>query len=49
MTYLVNVTVRAERDLALIFDASNAEHSDAAAKWHRGLKEAIVPPAGRSL
>jgi plasmid stabilization system protein ParE len=42
MTYLVNVTVRAERDLALIFDAINAEHSEAAVKWYRGLKEAIL-------
>lgn len=42
MTYLVNVTVRAERDLALIFDAINAEHSNAAIKWYRGLKEAIL-------
>ena len=42
MTYLVNVTVRAERDLALLFDARNAEHSDAAFKWYRGLKEAIL-------
>ena len=42
MTYLVNVTVRAERDLALIFDAINAEHSGTAVKWYRGLKEAIL-------
>lgn len=42
MTYLVNATVRAERDLALIFNAINAEHSDAAVKWYRGLKEAIL-------
>lgn len=42
MTYLVNVTVRAERDLALIFDTIDAEHSDAAVKWYRGLKEAIL-------
>jgi toxin ParE1/3/4 len=42
MTYLVNVTVRAERDLALIFDAINAEHSDAAVRWYRGLKKAIL-------
>ncbi len=42
MTYLVNVTVRAERDLALIFHAIGAEHSDAAVKWYRGLKEAIL-------
>jgi toxin ParE1/3/4 len=42
MAYLVNLTVRAERDLVLIFDAINAEHSEAALKWYRGLKEAIL-------
>lgn len=42
MAYLVNVTARAERDFALIFDAINAEHADAAIKWYRGLKEAIL-------
>ena len=42
MAYLVNVTPRAERDLVVIFDAINAEHSDAALKWYRGLKEAIL-------
>ena len=42
MTYLVNVAVRAGRDLALLFDAINAEHSDAGVKWYRGLKEAIL-------
>jgi toxin ParE1/3/4 len=42
MAYLVNVTLRAERDLALIFDAIDAEHSGAGLKWYRGLKEAIL-------
>jgi len=42
MTYLVNVAIRAQRDLALIFDAINAEHSDAAIAWYVGLKEAIL-------
>jgi len=42
MTYQVNVAARAERDLVLVFDAINAEHSDAALKWYRGLKEAIL-------
>ena len=42
MAYLVNVTARAERDLTLLFDAINAKHSDAALKWYRGLKEAIL-------
>lgn len=42
MTYLVNVTARAERDLALIFNAIHAEHSGAAIKWYSGLREAIL-------
>ena len=42
MAYLINVTVRAERDLALLFDAINAGQSEAAFKWYRGLKEAIL-------
>lgn len=42
MPYLVNLTVRAERDLALVFDAINAEHSAAALNWYWGLKEAIL-------
>ena len=42
MAYLVNVTFRAERDLAHLFGEINAEYSDAALKWYRGLKEAIL-------
>jgi len=42
MAYLVNLTVRAERDLALIFDTIHAEDSDAALAWYRGLQEAIL-------
>jgi len=42
MAYLVNVTVRAERALAFIFGAINAECSNAAAKRYRGLKAAIL-------
>jgi plasmid stabilization system protein ParE len=42
MAYLVNITSRAERDLADLFEKINAEHSDAALRWHRGLKEAIL-------
>lgn len=42
MACLVNVTARAERDLALLFDAINAEHSDAAFKWYRELMEGIL-------
>jgi len=42
MAYVVNVTHRAERDLAFLYDEINAEHSDAALQWYRGLKEAIL-------
>jgi toxin ParE1/3/4 len=42
MAYLVSLTVRAQRDLALLFQEKNAEHSEAALKWYRGLKEAIL-------
>ena len=41
MAYLVNLTARAERDLAQLF-RENAEHSGAALTWYRGLKEAIL-------
>lgn len=42
MAYLVNITARAERDLAILFNEINAEHSDAALKWYRGLRDAIL-------
>ena len=42
MAYLVNLTVRAERDLVLLFGAIKAQDSDAALKWYRGLEEAIL-------
>ena len=42
MAYLVNLTARAERDLALLYLQINAEDSDAALKWYRGFKEAIL-------
>ena len=42
MAYVVNLTVRAERDLGRIFDAIQAEHSDGARKWYKGLKEAVL-------
>ena len=42
MAYLVNLTTRAERDLALLFDAVHAGHSEAALRWYRGLKDAIL-------
>jgi len=42
MGYLVNLTARAERDLAHLYDEINAEHSDAALRWYMGFKEAIL-------
>jgi plasmid stabilization system protein ParE len=42
MAYLVSITSRAERDLALLYEEINAEYSDAALKWYRGLKQAIL-------
>lgn len=42
MAYLVSLTARAERDLARLYAQIDAEESDAALKWYRGLKEAIL-------
>jgi len=42
MEYFVNLTARAQRDLAQLYKQINAEHSDAAFKWYRELKEAIL-------
>jgi plasmid stabilization system protein ParE len=42
MAYVVNITARAERDLEHVYGQINAEHSEAALKWYRGLKEATL-------
>jgi toxin ParE1/3/4 len=42
MAYLINITSRAERDLADLYGEINAEHSGAALKWYRGLKNSIL-------
>ena len=42
MAYLVNITSRAERDLAYLYEEIDAGHSDAALQWYRGLREAIL-------
>ncbi|MEO8659774.1 MAG: type II toxin-antitoxin system RelE/ParE family toxin [Bryobacteraceae bacterium] len=42
MAYLVNLTARAQRDLALLYVQLNAEDSVAALKWYRGFKETIL-------
>ena len=47
MAYLVNLTVRAQRDLAIVYGHINAEDSAAAQKWYRGFKEAILSLEGQ--
>ena len=42
MAYLVNVSSRAQRDLARIYRQIDAENSDAALKWYRGFKQALL-------
>jgi hypothetical protein len=42
MGYRVNITARAERDLALIFAYIDAGHSKLALEWYRGLTDAIL-------
>jgi hypothetical protein len=46
MAYVVNITSRAERDLAHLYRKINAEYSDLALKWYRGLKGAHSQPGG---
>jgi plasmid stabilization system protein ParE len=42
MAYTVNITSRAERDLASLYEQINTEFSDAALKWYRGLRQVIL-------
>jgi hypothetical protein len=42
VAYLVNITARAERDLAALYDEIDAENSGAARRWYSGLKQAIL-------
>jgi plasmid stabilization system protein ParE len=42
MSYSVRITIRAERDLGLLFEAIHADRSTAAWKWYRGLKKAVL-------
>jgi plasmid stabilization system protein ParE len=42
MAYLVNITLRAERDLELLYGEVNAARSDVARKWYEGLKKQIL-------
>ncbi|MBI2685681.1 MAG: type II toxin-antitoxin system RelE/ParE family toxin [Acidobacteria bacterium] len=47
MAYLVNLTARAGRDLALLYVQIDAGDSGAAVKWYRGFKEAILSLEGQ--
>ena len=40
--YPVNLTSRAERDLARIYERINVNDSDAALEWYHGFKQAIL-------
>jgi plasmid stabilization system protein ParE len=42
MTYLVEITARAERDLANLYDELHVGDSQAALKWYVGLKRAVL-------
>ena len=42
MAYLVNINARAERDLAALYDAIDAESFVAARRWYTGLNQAIL-------
>jgi plasmid stabilization system protein ParE len=42
MAYLVNITARAERDFAALYEQINAAESGAARRWYIGLKKAIL-------
>ena len=42
MAYAVNLAPQAMADLDSIFEAINAEHSQAAAEWYRHLETAIL-------
>ena len=42
MAYVVNISARAQRDLARIYIWINADDSDAALKWYRGFRQAIL-------
>jgi toxin ParE1/3/4 len=42
MPYLVNITARAERDVASLYDQIHAGHSSSAHAWFNGLKQAVL-------
>jgi toxin ParE1/3/4 len=42
MTWLVNITLRAQRDLAGFYAAFEADQPGAARRWYQGLRKAIL-------
>jgi toxin ParE1/3/4 len=46
MPYLVNITARAERDFASLYEEIHAAESGTALKWYMGLKKAILSLEG---
>ena len=42
MAYAVNLTTRAQRDLSWFYHSANVAESQAALKWYRKLKQAIL-------
>lgn len=42
MSYRVEIAERAQRDFFNLYEAIDAERSDAARRWYGGLKEAIL-------
>jgi plasmid stabilization system protein ParE len=42
MAYLVNLTSRAQRDLARLYVEIDVQHSGTALKWYQGLKKVIL-------
>jgi toxin ParE1/3/4 len=42
MAYLVRITPRARRDLALLFRDIHGEESETALRWYKGLREAAL-------
>ncbi len=42
MAYLVSIAARAERDFASLYEDIHAGDSEAALKWYKGLKEAVL-------
>jgi plasmid stabilization system protein ParE len=48
VAYLVNITARAERDLAALYHEIDGESSGAARRWYSGLKKAILELENRA-